>query len=610
MSIGINRLNKPFYLTQKGWQGLQTIGVQETLSSIISSLTSPVFLAFQSLGLASYQKQLSGAEEDNEIPKQFLLREHEKILSYLRFPEKAPSGDWINQPISYNKFYLTPLTIVSLFPDIVCQAEDDPFFQLLERGADPEKGTPSTIECICCTAILNKTQNIDISAPVARAKKLLLLGVPVPKASDVQAWLRVHCRDELKHRTSQQTSGNDQFDTQLPPGWALPDWIPTVEKLSIPPSTPKEPIPSNASMDWMSKQREKIRPLSEMLSQYPLLDSGCCALGIYFSISMFDYYLTNTVHLHTVAIAALGGMMPAAVIRVPRLNDKDMKKLHTKALQNPLYAELWQRVEPSVQLKFLPLEAFLREGVTKAQASLARFSNREKMIGIYEGLTETEALHSLVFETANASQSSSFDISDSRMYQGYLEREEFVRITECIELRTNNFRQQILDFGYEHLGWKKDPKRSFDSYFLNNWEFVWEYANLRSSPNTLDSHADNYRFTWNRYAFLYYLRNPDKAPTCDWVNTSPGHTISPLQLLAERPDIATLWAEDPFLQLIDKGADLQSDLLKIIVQSATDPNQTHEERKVQALRAKRLLQQGIEKNWQLSSKEVEWLDSI
>jgi hypothetical protein len=115
---------------------------------------------------------------------------------------------------------------------------------------------------------------------------------------------------------------------------------------------------------------------------------------------------------------------------------------------------------------------------------------------------------------------------------------------------------------------------------------------------------------WDRRAFLFYLRNPDKAPTFDWINTSPGHTTSPLQFLAKHPEIGTLWEQDPFLQLIDKGADLQSDLLKLMIQSAMDSNCTDEERKVQILRAKRLLQQGVEKNWQLSSEEVEWLDSI
>jgi hypothetical protein len=48
-----------------------------------------------------------------------------------------------------------------------------------------------------------EAKNIDAS--IAHAKKLLLMGVAIPKDSNSQAWLRLHCRDELRNIAFQLT---------------------------------------------------------------------------------------------------------------------------------------------------------------------------------------------------------------------------------------------------------------------------------------------------------------------------------------------------------------------------------------------------------------------
>jgi hypothetical protein len=165
-----------------------------------------------------------------------------------------------------------------------------------------------------------------------------------------------------------------------------------------------------------------------------------------------------------------------------------------------------------------------------------------------------------------------------------------------------------MDFGHEHLGWEKNNWSQ--TLGTKNWELLWEFVNIRSHPNRLDAHADTYRAQWDSFAFLYYLRHPEKAPDSDWINRSSLSNLSPLQLLASRPDIAILWEQDPFFQLIDKGAEINSDLLKTIICSATDPSRTDGEQKVQASRAKELLRAGVQCPSSLSNQGKAWIQSI
>ena len=81
-------------------------------------------------------------------------------------------------------------------------------------------------------------------------------------------------------------------------------------------------------------------------------------------------------------------------------------------------------------------------------------------------------------------------------------------------------------------------------------------------------------------------------------------------ILTFRPDIAALWETDPFFQLIDKGAKVDSDLLKVIALFATDSNCTEEDRTIHASRAKKLLQLGLERPSTLSRKERAWITQV
>jgi hypothetical protein len=590
-------------------QGPQNHGIKHAVCNTISSIIRPVFSALQSqwasLGCQKIKFTDNTSSIDYHIQK-ILVEEGKKsgFLSYLHHPEKAPIADWINTFV--NSQDVTPLSMITFFPEHARQFDVDPFFQLLEKGADPDKGMFSAIEWVCQHATRTDCTLENTEVHIARAKKLLLAGASLPKDQLAQAWLRLYCSDELRAIASPQESGNDltNVNTKLPPGWAPPEWFPPLEKLNEPIACKSSTSTSTSKASWISKQRNKWRPLGQTINQHPLLAVGPCIIS---GLSI----ATGWGRINAIAHVVLTGLLltPLAIAWATPLNQWDMQRLLKKALQNPLFAELWQKTQSARPIKpsFQPIKKFLRPGLTKDQVSLALFHWWLNTISIYEGVSEGRALQWLIFESANAYQWSRCKAIDIKFGQGYLEREEFVRLIEYVESHTADLCQQIRDFGHEQLGWKESSE--YRQLSSKNWELWWEHVNVRSHPNTPDAHADQYRAHWDRFAFLYYLRHPEKAPTSDWIN-GPSSNSSPLQLLACDPTIATLWEQDPFFQLIDKGAIINSDLLKTIICSATDPSSTDEEQKVQAFRAKELLRAGIQCPASLSNQEKAWIQSI
>jgi hypothetical protein len=219
-----------------------------------------------------------------------------------------------------------------------------------------------------------------------------------------------------------------------------------------------------------------------------------------------------------------------------------------------------------------------------------------------------EAFEQLIFESANAFQEESYSLVCKKVHQGKLSKEEYARLTEYEEWHTLDLYHQIMNFGKEHLKWSKNKfVEAHKSTFKKNWEL----GNARYPLDKTNSHADQYRYQWDLRAFLYFLRNPEKAPLEeDWLNKIRNFHQTPLQALISHPEFAMDWKKDPFIQLIEKGSAVNSDLITRICDYMVRSQETStpEYTAMQVARIKELQKHGVSIPTNLSAESKTWLE--
>jgi len=288
------------------------------------------------------------------------------------------------------------------------------------------------------------------------------------------------------------------FETLLPAGWETPDWLPPAVKLEVPHegiATSKSP---NTEASLYLSVREHLRPFAEKINKNPFL----FLLPIFISSLLAGVILPSlSIDLRITLIAEIAIYSPLIIAAIAPLNRMDMQRLHAKALKNPLYEVLWKKAEASskIDLEFSSLSLFLRPGMSEKDISLATYCYSPifgvRQICIYQGLSERMAMEALIFETANAFQHQRISEVNNKLFQGKLDREEYVRILDYVEWETLRLYHKIMDFGKEQLGWPKNKYTVINHY---NFTKNWETTNLRFPLDKKNSHADSSRFYWDR----------------------------------------------------------------------------------------------------------------
>ena len=454
---------------------------------------------------------------------------------------------------------------------------------------------------ICCIA-LHKPLEEKEDVLVQQARDLIKEGVGLSswfeENVDALAWLREHCAEELRERAAVSKKGIEliDFDTLLPSDWEIPDWLPHPDKLEIPQDKMIQFCPSKPEASLYLSIRELLRPLGENSVIFSgLIGAASIALSLDLRIALVAQIVTI-------------GISKVITSKTP-LNQRDMQRLHARALQNPLYEALWKKVEVSspTTLEFLPLSAFLGPGISKNNVSPCYWIPGK--IAICRWLTERDAFQGLIFESVNAFQSNRFNKIYKSLDKGELSEEEFARLMEYVEWETLRIFHQIMDLGNEQLGW---PKSKFCAGEMSSFIKSWEFVNLRFPFDRKNSHADRYRYQWNQRKELYFLRHPEKAPVEeDWMNKIIDSDFTPLQELAFWLEIAVDWEKDPFIQLMDKGAAINNKLITQICSAATLPenlaNQKHTA--ICIARIKKLLEHGLSVPDDLHAEHRAWLES-
>lgn len=344
---------------------------------------------------------------------------------------------------------------------------------------------------------------------------------------------------------------------------------------------------------------DQLRPIAEMINSPS--PAKCVSLGIYlFLIS----YLGGSV-AYAATIAAILG----AIARTPPLNQKDMQRLHARALQNPMYEALWKKLEDrsSTSLEFVPMTKFLRPGRSKNDVSPAHYDGGSKKIEIYQGMSERNAFEALIFESVNAIQNDRFEEVIKKYLLGELSREEFAIGKEYIEWHTLRLYHQIMDLGKARFGWSESK---FTPEITSSFIKAWEQTNKRFPLDKKNAHADQYRDQWDQLSCLYYLRHPENAPTQEnWMNEIPDSEETPLEGLAMMPEIAIDWETDPFFQLVDKGAAFNERVITCICAAATqlDNRSKPEIIAIHVARIRKLLERGVSIPEGLWDDEKGWL---
>ena len=111
---------------------------------------------------------------------------------------------------------------------------------------------------------------------------------------------------------------------------------------------------------------------------------------------------------------------------------------------------------------------------------------------------------------------------------------------------------------------------------------------------------------------LYFLRYPENAPKEDWINEIPNCQYTPLSLLAKNPRVAVHWEKDPFIQLIEMGANTSSDLIKVICSDVNQAKKTSapEYITIQSSRIKKLIEKGVSLPKNLNAEDQELLEKM
>jgi hypothetical protein len=438
---------------------------------------------------------------------------------------------------------------------------------------------------------------------IQQAQGLIKRGVKISEVFKekplVLAWLRTHCVEALQDRVAISKEGLEliDFDTLLPSNWQPPDWLLPARKLKISQEELKSFKPTKTEFD--SSIRECLRPFATYLEENNLLSSR--ALSIFSALNMGVSYWLQDWRIMLVSGLALS---PSSSF----LNEQDLKNLQQKALKNPLYQTLWKKataISPT-ELTCASLSDFLRQGMTAKDVSKAY--HEDGKITIYRGMSSRHAFEALIFESVNAFHKEHFLQVDEKLDQGELSREEYTRLSEYVEWHSVNLYHQIMDFGKENLGWlENEVVASHEPTFKKDWE----HSNTRYPLDKTNSHADHYRNQWDQQAFLYFLRHPEKAPLDeDWLNKIRNFDQTPLQVLILHPEFAMEWEKDPFIQLIEKGSVVDSDLITQICRQMVDSQgtSTPDDTAIQVARIKELQKRGMSLPTNLSSESKSWLE--
>lgn len=446
--------------------------------------------------------------------------------------------------------------------------------------------------------LLPKAMNLQI----ARAKKLIELGAEIGKdfPPEARAWARSHCRETIFLKSASsfpQTVQGAQIETMLPIDWVPPSELNSSPIQNFQYSNPKLFQESNRCAKIFHGVRDTLRPLVSLYSSHPLCMLTFKAIaytGIPFLVLNQSPSSTT---LTVISIAALSQLLSFAT----SLTHSDVKRIHDQALTIPLYEHIWETVCKEGPLTIKPRPAFDFRGLLTPldDWSRADWNGFQREIRLFNGLSENKAFKAIIFETINAYQDKSFKILDKQILSGLLEKEEFVRRTEWVEHQTGKIANEIF-YMAQKSGFRI---RNFEE----NWVMNWEIQNIRSTTKRLDSHSDYYRKVWDRIAVLYYLRNPQKAPQNDWVNQSINFD-TPLEVISQLPETAVYFSQDPFYQLLDKGAKTEG-VLKQICKEACKSFCSPNDKAVHGLRAKKLLDLNVSTD-DLSKSERQWLSTL
>lgn len=481
------------------------------------------------------------------------------IIYYLRNPGKAPRN-WVNEMANNPE---TPATCGHASITYNGPIEQDPIIRLIELGMHSvRRGDDVTIlQWVTVNAVASSANE---RLWIQRAKALLAAGAGSHLKdinSDQCEWLRKHCPEEMRILDEEST---------LPDNWKPPSWLSPAPKLT---NRSGKSVASNdinaINSTKFTRLRQGMRKIASWLNKHPQSNDGLLVLGTFSLVSSIDS-LSPHPRFPSAAIAlissvALGAL--AACKRFGPLASEDISRLTQKALQNRFLARAYKLASPDLS----------------DHASYAIDPN-EFAINYME--EDSHALKIIALEILTTAQAPRFIEIQKMWHRGEISRQEFARATAYV---------------------KHDIQKHFstisggDSVISTDFEDFWKEYNSRSGSKSFCSKADDIRHHWNDLDYLYYLKHPDEAPRY-WVTSLGPLLVRCAKLRAEISE----WERDPFLQLIERGADVNTypHPLSAVIENATKEPQ-HVVFYVE--RANALLRAGADAD-RLTEQEKTWLN--
>lgn len=181
-------------------------------------------------------------------------------------------------------------------------------------------------------------------------------------------------------------------------------------------------------------------------------------------------------------------------VRPQKLSPGDVNAIVNKLLQNPLFENAWRQMERSnpgrePQVYLVKSDVFAGYHLDETSLKLARCDTETNRIEIWEGLSKTDALQSILFESMNLWQVSRFKAVDAKIQT--VSQEAYTWMTERIEHDSLLLSDQILEYGVLHLNWDKEI---IDTLFAErSWKNHWQDCNATTDGLR---HSNHYRRVW------------------------------------------------------------------------------------------------------------------
>ncbi len=190
---------------------------------------------------------------------------------------------------------------------------------------------------------------------------------------------------------------------------------------------------------------------------------------------------------------------------------KDLKEAFTELCRNPLFAKLREELDYPLHFSYAGEEEFRNAGKSQSFVQFKKSgSSYAYSISIRKGEKNLfQPITLLLFESVNAFQSVNFD--PLHLKKKNLSKKEYVIRKEYIEWQTSKIFRQIVRYGVERMGWRREwfngysSEKAIDDEDPNEFNIYWEKSLVPSG------HAGLYAAQW--YVSCFSDEEADKE--CD-----------------------------------------------------------------------------------------------